>query len=223
MSCREFWRTFVIGYKTYFPHLKQLYLETSRQGSFSLFYFADTFTRFAVVFDACLNRVTRRGSAVPSLMTVNTQSFNNCSKYTELLRGRRREDPSNRERMKEAWEWEGERGREGRVEGDGGRCRTSINNGPTEEVEIWASLSLRRRLHLHVRKWGCCELAHTYIHPHTDIHTHTHRTHTFGPYIGNNIYPIYGACHACISSFFSPHSSPSITSFCCSPLWNLSH
>lgn len=172
MSRGVFWRTFVIGYKTHL-HLKQLYLETSRRGSFPLFNFTDTFAGWLFSWYMSQSR-NKGGSAIQSLMTVNTQRFNNCWKYTEMARGRRREDPSNRERMKEAWEWEGaqEWGKGGWRDwrrGRGERCRTSINNGPTEEVEIWASLSLRRRLHLHVRKWGCYELTHTRIRAHTHI------------------------------------------------------
>lgn len=60
MSSGVFWRTSVIGCKTHFPHLKLLYLETSRRGSFPLFNFTDVFTRCAVIFDMCRSRVTRK-------------------------------------------------------------------------------------------------------------------------------------------------------------------
>lgn len=98
-------------------------------------------------------------TCVSSATVVHTLCFNKCRKYAKIVTGYQLEDPSNRERrMKKAWEWEG---------GRGGGCRTSINNGPTEKVEIWASLSLRRRLHLHVRKWVGYELAHTCTHKNT--------------------------------------------------------
>lgn len=110
-------------------------------------------------------------TCVSSVIVIHTLCFNKCRKYTKIVTGYQWEDPSNRERrMKKVL------GREG------GGCRTSINNGPTEKVEIWASLFLRRRLHLHVRKWVGYELIHT--------HTSTHKN-PFGSTQAMSTYPIY--------------------------------